>query len=500
MSIHPLPSSLFFRIRGAIVLPLLWCLGATAWGQNVQFRAVVSPGLERAEAVVPHETGAFLVSTSKLPDTELLRGYVVHYDSELNVDWSRLLPCPALLEEVLDAWSDEAGVVTVLTQRLTPLEGYETVLHRLDSVGTWLGEFTPSTPQGFRAATKVTWLGDDWIVGATGTQPTAVNLATGDTQTWGGAPGALDEVTDATVVGSLLVAVGSRTEDDTTATAIWGVYPLGQTAFEIVNPDPEAGAFSRADAVASNGTNFRVLHSYRPPAPDDQWLLHSMLSVSPTTGSTVGILYGPSGGQRPGRDLAWTEDGWVKLTQTDGFVLLDRSMLLTHYSPNGTYQSQGAWGTAFEDDPAHVTQGADGALWVAGSTRGFAGGTWDACVMRLDSIGPLGSWASDMMGLGVYNDPLFDEVTSVSDATLHHGWRCSPNPASERTTLRLPAGMDDALVGNVRWTLLDPRGRALRQGQGTEVDLSGCAPGMHVVRVEHQGTHIHVQVLVEGRF
>ena len=75
-----------------------------------------------------------------MPDTELLRGYVVHYDSELNVDWSRLPLCPALLEEVLDAWSDDAGVVTVLTQRLTPLEGYETVLHRLDSVGTWLGD------------------------------------------------------------------------------------------------------------------------------------------------------------------------------------------------------------------------------------------------------------------------------------------------------------------------------------------------------------------------
>ena len=104
------------------------------------------------------------------------------------------------------------------------------------------------------------------------------------------------------------------------------------------------------------------------------------------------------------------------------------------------------------------------------------------------------------MGLGVYNDPLFDEVTSVSDATFHRGWHCSPNPASERTKLRLPAGMDDALVGDVRWTLLDPRGRAQRQGQGTEVDLSGCAPGMHVVRVEHRGTHIHVQVLVEGHF
>ena len=56
------------------------------------------------------------------------------------MDWTRLLPCPAVFEEVLDAWSDAAGTLTVLTQRLTPLDGYQTVLHQLDSTGVWLGE------------------------------------------------------------------------------------------------------------------------------------------------------------------------------------------------------------------------------------------------------------------------------------------------------------------------------------------------------------------------
>ena len=60
MPIHPLLPLLdsFFRVRGAIVLPLLWCLGATAKTSSVQGCGLADS--ERAEAVVPHETGAFL--------------------------------------------------------------------------------------------------------------------------------------------------------------------------------------------------------------------------------------------------------------------------------------------------------------------------------------------------------------------------------------------------------------------------------------------------------
>lgn len=472
------------------VLNMFW---NPARAQNTEFRAVVAPGLQRAEAVVPHATGAFLVSSTVLPESNLLRGHVAHFDAELNVDWTRLLPCPAVFEEVLDAWSDAAGTLTVLTQRLTPLDGYQTVLHQLDSTGVWLGESLPEVPQGFRAATKVDWVGAPWLVGATGTQPVAVNLNTCELKTWGGAPGALDEVTDAVVVGSLMVAVGSRTDDDTTSTAIWGLYPLGTPAFEIVNPDPAAGAFSRADAVAANGSSVRVLHSFEPDTASNT--LHSMLSVSVQQGEVVGILYGPSEGERPGRDLAWTDAGWLKLTQTDGFTELGQSMLLTHYSPNGTYLDQGAWGTAFEDDPAHVTQAEDGALWVAGSTRGFAGGTWDACVLRLDSIGPLGTWSNDALGLGVHNDDLFDDVLSINGPMATGSkWTCSPNPASEVTVLVPPrAGL---LADAWTWTLLNARGQVVSTGTGDQVNVSRCAPGMHTVLIHAGPQRIHVNVLV----
>lgn len=465
------------------------------FSQDVEFRAVVAPGLQRAEAVVPHATGAFLVSSTKLPESNLLRGHVVHFDADLNVDWSTLLPCPALYEEVLEAWGDSEGTLTVMTHRLTPLDGYQTVLHRMDSTGVWLGESVPEVPQGFRGATKVDWLGSSWLVGATGTQPVAVNLDSGELKTWGGAPGALDEVTDATVVGSLLVAVGSRTVNDTTATAIWGIYPFGTPAFEIVDPDPVAGAFSRADAVATNGNSVRVLHSFQPEVPNDELLLHSVLSIGIQQGQMVGILYGPTEGERPGRDLAWTSAGWIKLTQTDGFAELGKSMLLTHYSPNGTYQDQGAWGTAFEDDPAHVTQASDGTLWVAGSTRGFAGGTWDACVLRLDSIGPLGTWSNNTLGLGVYNDDLFDDVLSIHElGNPAAQWTCSPNPAFDFTTLASPR--EGLFPDAWTWTLVDARGRAVSSGTGNQIDVSRCAPGMHTVLVQAGTQRIHVNVLV----
>ena len=265
-----------------------------ARAQNTEFRAVVAPGLQRAEAVVPHATGAFLVSSTVLPESNLLRGHVAHFDAELNVDWTRLLPCPAVFEEVLDAWSDAAGTLTVLTQRLTPLDGYQTVLHQLDSTGVWLGESLPEVPQGFRAATKVDWVGAPWLVGATGTQPVAVNLNTCELKTWGGAPGALDEVTDAVVLGSLMVAVGSRADDDTTSTAIWGLYPRYACRWSILPRAPSA----RRMPWPRMGQ--RVLHSLSPTSstPSTAYCRSACSKARWWASSS------PSEGERPGRDLA----------------------------------------------------------------------------------------------------------------------------------------------------------------------------------------------------
>ena len=480
------------------VLLVGMCLGATlGHAQEAQFRAVGGPGLERGKVVVPHGTGAFLVCNSKLPEVDQLRAYLVHYDTNLDVDWTTLLPCNASLQEVVDAWSDIPGEVTVLARELDLQLGYQTVLHRIDSTGTWLGSETPLTPQNFSPVKHVIWLGEPWIVGAAGDQPMAVHRNTGDIKAWGGMPGTSDEVTDAIVAGSLLIAAGSRTENDTTRTAIWGLYPLGQIAFEHVDIDPAAGAWSEADAMAFNGSAIRVLHSYHPPDPDDSWLLHSVVSLNPTSGQINGILYGPTGGQRPGRDLAWTSGGWLKLTQTDGFPQLDRSMLLTHYSPNGTYQSQGAWGTIFEDDPSHVTESEDGTIWVAGSTRGAIDGTWNACVLRLDSLGPLGTWSGELPGFGVYNDPLFDNVVGVSDLEILDGWSCAPNPANTETRILGPNPEFDASLANLAWSLIDARGQIIETGTSLDVPLQRASQGWHVLNIRFDSHDVNLRLLVE---
>ena len=81
------------RFFASLLLGLAVFVGES-FGQDVEFRAVVAPGLQRAEAVVPHATGAFLVSSTVLPESNLLRGYVAHFDADLNVDWTGFCPAP----------------------------------------------------------------------------------------------------------------------------------------------------------------------------------------------------------------------------------------------------------------------------------------------------------------------------------------------------------------------------------------------------------------------
>lgn len=494
-----------FRFNGVKFIPctsrVIWCFAALIWAapaftQISQFRAVGGPGMEFGKFVFPHQTGAFLVANSRLDESNILRGYLVHYDSNLNVDWSILLPFDGLLQEVVDAWVETPGMVNVLTRDLTPDIGYETHIHTVDSTGVWHGKATLASPLNFRPVIRVNWLGENWVVGGNGSQPAAVNVATGDIRTWGGLPGTSDEVTDALVTNNMLIAVGSRTAPNTTHTAIWGMYPLGQLAFEIIQPDSTVGEWSEADAVAVQQDYLSVLQSYHPQVDSTGSLLHNILALNPTTGELNGIIEGPQSGQRPGRDLIWTNDGMLKLSQTDAFTQLDESMLLTHYTPNGGFIDQGAWGTTFEDDPSHITVGPGGSIWVAGSTRGTLDGSWNACLLRLDSLGPLGSWSSETPDLGLFNDPLFDYVSVVQPVAGSDLWSCFPNPAAEQTRLSPSPDLDNVDDSKLEWTLYDVQGRTVSNGVGPHVNLIDCNSGVHMIRVSHLGRIHHLNLLV----
>ena len=485
--------------RASWMFAMTLCL----WGAQaqVEFRAVGGQGEEFGEVVVPHGTGAFLLGSTQLPNTQDVRGYVVHYDQDLQVDWTALTPGDVMFEMAMDGWSEEPGVVEVLTWRLTTADGYHAAIHTFDSTGVWRGTTVPPLTQGFRPTCAVEWLGERWVVGAIGNRPTAISLETGELKHWGGENGVNDEIRDAMVVNNLLVSVGSRTEAGQTRTAVWGMYPLGQMAFEFHQPDTVPQTWSQAEALALglNG-NVRVLQSYERNLPSGGGaLLHSLISLNALTGNLNGFLYGPTAGERPGRDLAFTEDGWLKLTQTDVVTALDQSMLLTHYTPGGGYVGQGAWGTLFEDDPSRLTVDNLGQIWVAGSTRGALNDTWNACLLRIDSLGPLDSWSLETPGFGVHNDLLFttlvvDQVPEGADA-----WQLLPNLVGPRTeNLRIEGPL--ASQGHrVNWTLLDGRGREVAQGQGLDVHVGRLSPGRHVF-VVHDGRRARaLDLVVVGR-
>ena len=88
-----------------------------------------------------------LVGSTQLPNTQDVRGYVVHFDQDLQVDWTALTPGDVMFEMAMDGWSEEPGVVEVLTWRLTTEDGYHAAIHTFDSTGVWRGTTVPPLTQ-----------------------------------------------------------------------------------------------------------------------------------------------------------------------------------------------------------------------------------------------------------------------------------------------------------------------------------------------------------------
>ena len=144
-----------------------------------------------------------------------------------------------------------------------------------------------------------------------------------------------------------------------------------------------------------------------------------------------------------------------------------------------------------------MTESEDGTIWVAGSTRGAIDGTWNACVLRLDSLGPLGTWSGELPGFGVYNDPLFDNVVGVSDLEILDGWSCAPNPANTETRILGPNPEFDASLANLAWSLIDARGQIIETGTSLDVPLQRASQGWHVLNIRFDSHDVNLRLLVE---
>ena len=469
-----------------LCMSVLMMVAITALGQ-VEFRAIGGPGIDHGKLIIPHANGAFLLGSTQPEDVELLRSYVVHYNNELDVEWSLVLPSSDALEWIVDAQLDSANAVQILTRRLRTNGTYAAAIHIMDASGalqasTELNDVTIN----FVPVQICQWQGETWVVGHSGNKLVAGGVSSGTVIEWGGAVGQEDFISDVLVHNNMLVAVGKRIENEESTAAIWGVYPLGQLAFEIVSPNEENWLESQMDAIDSRGNSIRILRTYQfTDGNGNVQISHDFLGLNIMAG-TAGAYWSGAPGQA-GRDIVMTGQGMAKLLKSDNDEDLDQSFLISHVSATASYIDQGHYGTSFEEEPSQIAAGPDGSIWAAGSTRGVLDGTWSACILRLDSLGPLGNWSNGTLGFGVVNDPnlqTWDNVTSPSESRTE--WACYPNPTDGLVNLTPPT-LNGSNSNLVTWSVIDIQGRKVKSGQGTPIGLSELKSGKYTIHGQGQG-------------
>lgn len=460
--------------------------GSILWGQ-VEFRAIGGPGIDRGEVVLPHTDGAFLLGTTQPQDADLLRPYIVHYNNDLTVDWSVVLPSPQALEWIVDGRLDSLNNAQILTQRLNPDGTYSAAIHNLTSTGETASTYElDGIAPNFIPAKLCEWQGQIWVVGHSGNRLIAADLALSTILEWGGSIGQEDFISDVLVHDNILIVVGRRLENDESIAAAWGLYPLGQMAFEIIPPNEEGWIESRIDGIDVRNNSIRMLRTFRYTDDNGTELTsHDFLALNVASGE-AGEFWAAGEGEE-GRDLIWTNQGVAKLIKSNNIESLDEAFLIVHISASSSYISQGHFGTSFEEDPSRLSLGPDGSVWAAGSTRGVLDGSWSACLLKLDSLGPLGSWSNGNFGFGVVNDPTLLTFSAIDQpAETQQSWGCYPNPTSDVLHLAAPVAFVSA-TGSLSWTIRDARGRKVGQGSSVHIDTTPLHDGNYMLEGESLG-------------
>lgn len=468
------------------------------WGQ-VEFRAIGGPGIDRGEVVLPHSDGAFLLGTTQPQEADLLRPYIVHYSNDLTVDWSVVLPSPHALEWIVDGRLDTLNNAQILTQRLNPDGTYSAAIHNLTANGETVSTVElDGIASNFIPAKLCEWQGQIWVVGHSGNRLIAADLALSTVLEWGGSIGQEDFISDVLVHDNILIVVGRRLENDVSRAAAWGLYPLGQIAFEIITPNEEGWTESRMDGIDVRNNSIRMLRTFHYTDDNGTALTsHDFLALNVANGE-AGAFWAAGEGEE-GRDLIWTNQGVAKLIKSNNVESLDEAFLIVHVSASSSYISQGHFGTSFEEDPSRLSLGPDGSVWAAGSTRGVLDGSWSACLLRLDSLGPLGGWSNGNFGFGVVNDPTLLSFSAMDPpAETQESWGCYPNPTSDVLHLAVP-GAKVSAAGSLSWTIRDAGGRVVDQGSDVHIDTMSLHDGSYILEGESLGQRFSLPFVKTSR-
>ena len=455
---------------------------------EIQLRIVGGPGVDQGNAVLPVDNGTYVLGSTSSDGTGNVRGYVVFYDEDFQFAWSLLTPYGSAVEQVVDAWSIGGGdsdEMTILSQRLGSNGTYNIVLYTIENLGSEgqimsSQEFVHSDNQ--LPVSAIHWRGSKWAIGESdgdgfllGITEPITGLSDFSYTTWGHSV-RTESVESAHVYGDTLYVTGTTEIDGVKQSTIWAWGADGEPLWALIQPDTQTFGDNYARDLAVSEEGLMLLYSYeRPTLP----LGHGVITLTSENG-TPGMPINTSGNIFvDGCKLDWYGDQLLKLAHINFGTSSGTDMVITWLGPFGGYIESGILGTDFDEKPSDMKIDDGGRIWVLGSTKGFLNGAQSICLYRIDSLNIIADVNSINPGLGIKNDPLFQNSTGILSSESP-SLSIYPNPAQSSSVIQITGLLSS---DKCSYKVFNTQGDICLVGSGVSIYADNLSPGQYFISV-----------------
>jgi hypothetical protein len=472
------------------------------FGQSeIQLRIVGGPGVDQGNAVLPVDNGTYVLGSTSSDGTGNVRGYIVFYDEDFQFAWSLLTPYGTPVEQVVDAWDiggSSSNEISILSQRLGSNSTYNIFLYTLENFGTEgqiisSQEFIHSDNQ--LPVSAINWRGSRWAVGESEgdgfllgiTEPIA-GLSDFSYTTWGH-PVRTETVESVKVYGDTLYVTGTTEINGVKQSTIWAWGADGEPLWARIQPDTETFGDNFARDLAVSEEGLMLLYSFeRPTLP----LGHGVISLTSENGIPGSIVNTSGNIFVDGCKLDWYGDQLLKLAHIDFGISSGTDMVITWLGHFGGYIESGILGTNFDEKPSDMKIDDGGHIWVLGSTKGFLNGAQSICLYRIDSLNVIANVNSINPGLGIKNDPLFQNSTGMLSSEIS-SLSIYPNPARSSSVIQITGVLSS---DHCSYKVFNSQGDICLVGSGVSIYADNLSPGQYFISVTYGISKMNTMVPV----
>ena len=474
---------------------------------EIQIRIIGGPLVDEANAVIPLENSTYVIGSTSSHGGGTVRGYIVNYDEDFQFAWSLLTPYGASVEQSVDAWDyvpSGSGDITVLSQRIGENESYNVVLHTIKNLGNE-GEIVNTTevihPLNQDPVSAINWRGSRWAVGNVEGDGWLLNIddpmsVDGASYITWGHPIISESVNSARVYGDTLFVAGSTEINGVLQSTVWTWDSEGNPLWARISPDTETIGNNVANDIAIGPDGLVLLYSLeRENLP----LGHKVMHLNVDNGTPAVSVNASLDVFMEGCKMVWAGNQLVKLSHVDFEIGSESDMFITWLGTYGGYVSTGLLGTDFVEKPRDLSIDTQGRIWVLGTTFGYLNGSSSICVYRLDSIDVIPNISSITPGLGIKNDPIFNNSVGLNNpSSIKNDYKLFPNPCTLNSRVTISSTENEVWGGGgIVWSIYSMDGKLYHQGVSNVIDCEGIAVGSYVVLItsESKVSRLPLQII-----